>query len=551
MLSKHHQNAKKKTEIIKQKEINMKKIFLGLAMTAALTLTSCSSFLEEPILGQQDMENYFTTEDECLAQITGCYAYLACDDWWQIYKHYGLMEMCTDDEWMGNTTQEAGDYYPLSHYSGNTVEGGNAVQNFYQYRYKGILQCNIAINKIPEVTFNDVSYQQRLIGEAKFIRAFEYFELVRNFGGMPLVTDLLMPSEVEGMERSTVDETYAMIEQDLLDAIDVLPLRSEYASSDLGRITKGAAQGMLAKVYLTQEKYSEAEKMLQAVINSKEYKLLDDFGNVWSMDYNNSEESLFEYQTNSTISYSLGERYSVVVGSRDDSGWSWGQPTSNLEKAFKDAGDDIRLKYTILHHNQTEVPGDDTWNEDNPYIITPSKHKSARCNMKLYIPVAKRPSPYDAPHIPLNIRILRYADILLMYAEVENALGNDAEARSALNQVRDRVNLDPVTSSGTKLRDAIRLERRLELALEGSRLYDLRRWTDDNGKKAICNIMGPNGSFVKYNLEESTDEYEISNQNENSNKGYYFKEGRDELFPLPNSEITMSNGAIKQNPGYE
>ena len=117
--------------------------------------------------------------------------------------------------------------------------------------------------------------------------------------------------------------------------------------------------------------------------------------------------------------------------------------------------------------------------------------------------------------------------------------------------MRDRVNLDPVTSSGKTLRDAIRLERRLELAFEpGIRLFDLRRWKDDNGKLAIQNVMGPNGSFVKYNLEESEDECERNNQNENSNKGYFFKEGRDELFPIPNSEITMSNGSIKQNPGY-
>ena len=90
----------------------MKKILFGLTLAAGLTLTSCSSFLEEPILGQQDMKNYFATEDECANQVVGCYAYLACDDWWQIYKHYGLVDMCTDDEWMGNTTQEPGDYLP-------------------------------------------------------------------------------------------------------------------------------------------------------------------------------------------------------------------------------------------------------------------------------------------------------------------------------------------------------------------------------------------------------------------------------------------------------
>ena len=170
--------------------------------------------------------------------------------------------------------------------------------------------------------------------------------------------------------------------------------------------------------------------------------------------------------------------------------------------------------------------------------------------MKLYIPMAKRVKPYDAPHIALNYRLLRYADILLMYAEVENQLGKDTEAQQALNQVRKRVNLANVTVTGKQLRDAIRKERRLELAFENNRLYDLRRWKDDNGKAAICNVMGPNGSWVIYNTKTSTDQYEKSNQNESSSEGSAFTEGRDELFPIPNSEIILSGGSIKQNPGY-
>lgn len=522
-----------------------------MAMATAATLSGCSSdFLDEPLLGQQTIDNYYTSEDEVAQQVTGCYQTLASDGWWQIYKFYNAADICTDDGWMGNTTQDPGDYYPLAFYTGNTVAAGNAVQNFYQYRYKGIFQCNATIEKSANVKFQDESYKNRLLGEAHFIRAFQYFDLVKNFGGVPILTQITMPKDAKGITRATVEDSYKFIEDDLKAAIAALPLRSQQSAADLGRVTKGAAQGLLAKVYLYQEKYQEAEEMLQAVMDSKEYALLDDFGDVWSIEHNNSRESLFEFQTNSDISYPTGQHFSVVVGSRDDSGWSWGAPTSNLEKTFTDEGDSIRRIWTIMRHNQTFVPNDPTYTADNPYIISPSKHKSARANMKLYIPKAKRPDPYDAPHNPLNYRVLRYADILLMYAEVENALGKDDRARDALNQVRSRVHLADVTASGTQLRDAIRKERRMELALEANRLYDLRRWKDDNGKKAICNVMGPNGSFVKYNLVESTDEWEKSNQNENSNKGQAFKEGRDELFPIPNSEIIQSKGSIKQNPNY-
>ena len=529
-------------------------------MAAALTFgtVSCSDFLDEPILGQQDLENYFSSEDECKSIITGCYQTLGYDDWWQIYKFYNAVDMCTDDEWMGNTTQDPGEYRDLAHYSGNTVNAGNSCQNFWQYRYKGIARCNLAIEKIPSVQFNDTTLRNRYVAEARFLRGFQYFDLVKNFGGLPIVTSALtMPTDIQGITRSSVADTYAFIEEDFKYAIAHLPKKAEYASEDLGRATSGAAKGFLAKVYLYQEKYEEAEALLQDLCcrgsylgNTPEYELMKNFADVWSIGHNNNEESLFEIQTNSDLTYNLGNRLPVVVASRDDSGWSWGMPTSHLENAYIAAGDEIRLRYTILHDGQTDVPGDPTWNEENPYVISASKHKSGRANFKLYIPKDKRPEPFDAPHIPLNYRLLRYADVLLMYAEVENALGKDSEARWALNKVRGRVELPEVTASGNELRDAIRLERRLELAFEGQRLFDLRRWTDDNGKKAIQNVMGPNGSFVRYNLEESTDTYETTNQQENSNKGYTFVEGRDELFPIPNSEITISGGSIEQNPGY-
>ena len=538
----------------------MKRYISGLMMAAALTFgtVSCSDFLDEPILGQQDLENYFSSEDECKSIITGCYQTLGYDDWWQIYKFYNAVDMCTDDEWMGNTTQDPGEYRDLAHYSGNTVNAGNSCQNFWQYRYKGIARCNLAIEKIPSVQFNDTTLRNRYVAEARFLRGFQYFDLVKNFGGLPIVTSALtMPTDIQGITRSSVADTYAFIEEDFKYAIAHLPKKAEYASEDLGRATSGAAKGFLAKVYLYQEKYEEAETLLQDLCcrgsyagNTPEYELMKNFADVWSIDHNNNEESLFEIQTNSDLTYNLGNRLPVVVASRDDSGWSWGMPTSHLENAYIAAGDEIRLRYTILHDGQTDVPGDPTWNEENPYVISASKHKSGRANFKLYIPKDKRPEPFDAPHIPLNYRLLRYADVLLMYAEVENALGKDSEARWALNKVRGRVELPEVTASGNELRDAIRLERRLELAFEGQRLFDLRRWTDDNGKKAIQNVMGPNGSFVRYNLEESTDTYETTNQQENSNKGYTFVEGRDELFPIPNSEITISGGSIEQNPGY-
>ncbi len=523
---------------------NIFKVFLAIAIIGQFS--ACSKFLDRPVLGQENLDTYFQSEEECLKQLTGCYQSVFWDDWWQVSSFYVAADMSSDDLWMGNTTQSQSDWIRMTHY-GNPKQDGK-LKDFWQFRYKGILRSNIVINRVAKAPINNESLRRRIIAEAKFLRAFHYFELAKNFGGVPIVLEMKMPSEVVGIKRATLAETYAQVEKDLKEAIPDLPLRSEYSAADLGRVTKGAAMGYLGRAYLYQEKYAEAKAILGDVISSNQYRLLSNFKDVWSIGFNNSSESLFEVQYNSDISYNLGGRLPVVTGSRDDAGWSWGLPTSNLEKAFLDAGDNERLTWTIVKDGQN-VPGDTTALGKN-YPISPAKHKSARIIRKLYIPHNLRPIPYDANHNNLNFRLLRYADILLMYAEASNALGDDATARTALNTVRRRVHLSEVTASGKNLRDAIRLERRLEFACEGQRLYDLRRWTDDNGKKALSNVMGPSGSFVHYNLVESTDTYEITNQKENSNKGITFMENRDLLFPIPNTEVLLSNGSIEQNPNF-
>lgn len=511
-----------------------------------LGMSSCADFLDQPIKGQENLDTYYQTEEECLKQLTGCYQSIFWDDWWQISTFYVGTDMCTDDMWMGNTTQSQEDWIRMAHF-GNPKHDGK-IKDFWQFRYKGILRSNIVINKVKNAPITNEILRGRIIGEAQFLRAFHYFELVKNFGGVPIVLDFLMPSEVLGIERASVEDAYAQIEQDLKDAIEVLPNRSEYADSDLGRASKGTAMGYLGKAYLYQGKFAEAEAILKTLIDSREYDLLPEFKDVWSIEYNNSIESLFEVQYYSDLSYNLGGRLPVVTGSRDDEGWSWGLPSSNLEKAYLDANDEERLKWTIIKHGNN-VPGDDD-EKAQGYIITPDKHKSARVNRKFYIPHDQRPERYDGNHNNLNHRLLRYADVLLMYAEAANEIGKDTEAQEALNLVRARVNLPAVAKIGKELRNAIRLERRLELACEHQRLYDLRRWIDDNGKKTICNLMGENGSFVKYNLEESTDEFEVTNQKENSNKGVNFREDRDLVFPIPHTEVILSQGSIAQNPNY-
>ena len=254
---------------------------------------------------------------------------------------YGCFPKCVAmTAWMGNTTQSQSDYISLAHYQGNGASNG-PISNFWQYRYKGILRCNVAIDRISQTELTDTETQNRLVAEARFLRAYYYFELVRNFGGVPLMTGFLLPEEVQGITRASEEEVYAFIEEDLQAAAEVLPERSEYAAADMGRATRGAALGLLGKVYLYQEKWQEAHDVLQTVINSREYDLLPEFGQVWDLEYDNSIESLFEVQYEYHATLALGGSLATVTGCRNGpgDGWSWCQPTANLEQAYIDAGD--------------------------------------------------------------------------------------------------------------------------------------------------------------------------------------------------------------------
>lgn len=564
----------------------MKQLLAILTLFGSLTFTSCEDFLTEEVRGQQNLDTYFTTADECEAYITGCYQDITCGGWWNINTVWLLSEMCSDDAWMGNTTQSQSDYISLAHYQGNGASNG-PISNFWQYRYKGILRCNVAIDRISNTELEDKELQARLVAEARFLRGYFYFELARNFGDVPLITEFKMPEEIQGITRASLENTYKFIEEDLIAAAEVLPKRSEYADADMGRATSGAALGLLGKVYLYQEKWTEARDVLQKLIpesgytgedaQTTEYDLLPNFGDVWDKDFDNSVESLFEVQYEYHATLAVGGSLSTVTGARScgaalGDGWAWCQPTANLEAAYSE--DDERREWTIIKTGCTEIKGETEENftkilndnkeisvyDDcvekynlpaNSLVIDPSGHKSGRIIRKYYLPLNDRPEVYNTDKSPLNHRILRYADVLLMYAEACNELSDDTHAQAALNRVRNRAGLSPVSVTGNELRHAIRNERRLELAFEQNRLYDIRRWKDDNGKPVIANLMGENGSFVKWNTDPATrDAMEWDNQGEASDKGKSFREDRDLLFPIPLYEVTMSNGSIEQNPNW-
>jgi len=575
----------------------MKKTMLFAACAASMILSSCDDFLTEDIRGRENLDTYFKTADEVNKAIGGCYFQLDKFDWWQINQVFLLEDMMTDDAWDGNTSQEDG-YKDLTHFM-PTAPNNGIIQNFWGARYQGITTCNVAIERIPSANM-DENLKEIRIAEARFLRALFYFDLVKNFGGVPLITNQI--GDAHGVTRETQENCYKFIEDEFAAVAEILPQKSEWSPSDVGRATRGAALGFLGKAQLYQGKFEEAKTTLGKLISENEYDLMENFGDVWSVQHNNNKESIFEIQhMYGGDIYSIGGCLTVISGCRNGvgDGWCWGQPTSDLENAYIAAGDTERLRWTIIKTGCTEIAGETRFNEFiynnancgnfgsvateggkqvfkgnsafldyckpveqggfgwnaemglTTYLIDPKIHKSARIIRKYFVPLSDRPEIYDIRKIPLNHRLLRYGDVLLMYAEACNETGNDAEARTYLNKIRQRVNLADVNASGDELRQAIRTERRLELAFEQCRLYDIRRWKGKSGKSVMEELFGPNGSFVKYNTGENADMYEKANQGESSDKGKNFQTPRDLIWPIPVYEIEHTNGSVTQNPGWD
>lgn len=506
---------------------------------------ACSEdFLDqEPFNNSIQETQYFTTVEQCNTSTQVCYRYIDYDSWWQTQNwRYLAGEAASDNAWIGNTYQSThATWDAVAHY---TLDAGNdRNEGHWIMSYKSIGIFNKTMEGIAGAPI-DEGVKARLTAELKFLRAFMYFDLVRNWGGVPLVLESYPPDT--HLPRSTPEEVYGQIVSDLQECVEILPAKSEYSAADRFRASRGGALALLAKVYLYMEDWAGAENAARQIMDGGEYQLESFFGDVWDINNKNGEESIFEIQFSSLETPPVpGNGYVVVMNSTADAGWGYISVSSDLENAFKAQGDSIRLQWTINRHGMP-VAGD----PDNPSFdgrpYTDSK--SGRYSRKNYIPRAERPAnnKFDRNHI-----ILRLADVILIHAEACAMQEKTGEALASLKRIRDRVNLTTdMTLSGWDLITAVRQERRLETALEGDRLYDLRRWKDEGGQPVINSVMGPNGSFVTYNTEVSTDPYETANTIEPQNKGANFRAGVHNLWPIPNSQIVASEGVVTQNAGY-
>ncbi len=481
-------------------------------------MTDCTDFLQKDPQGDLTQATFPVTASDALQATNAVYA--AVRDWYYNSGGYPILDIMSDDAYKGSNTNDQ--LATVGAYDNFTFTStGDGLDRWWATLYQGIKWANVVIENVPAISM-DTTLRNRYIGEAKFLRALFYFDLVRAWGGVPEVTTIDPPLH---LGRATKEEIYSLIISDLQYAEMNLTQKSELSSSDLGRATTGAAEALLAKVYLFQNDFANAEKYALRVIQSNEYSLEPRFIDANGVNGNNGVESIFEVGALGVEDFEGGgAQYANTQGVRGspNRGWGFNRPSVDLRKSFEPG--DPRLKGTIIDLGDTidgvYIKGDPDPSNDPVIILNKNGDTiNIQCyNRKVWTPGNDTPSQW-AHHR----RLIRYADVLLMAAEALNENGNPTDALIYLNMVRNRArggnnSILPDVSVTDKdlLRDKILLERRHELAMEGVRFWDLVR----TGKAP--EVLGPLG----------------------------FVAGKNELLPIHQSEIDISQGSLTQNPNY-
>lgn len=491
----------------------IKYILSGILFCA--TLTSCDGFLDRTPWDSIDTSESLKEAGDAIAIINGAYQPL---QWAKLYN----MRIWSLDIVAGNSIVGAGggkdgiETIDLSNFITTTDNAG--VLDIYRGPAPGILRCNFALKNIPEMNIEE-KLKNRCLGEAYFLRAHYHFLLVRLFGGVPLITEPQTVEDELNRERASKEAVYKLIINDLKEAIRLLPEKSSYKTADLGRATKGAALATLAKVYVTLgENYEEIISLCDQV-KALGYSLNVNYSDNFNPEKKNGPESLFEVQYYGKTNYDFWSNenqaswLSAFTGPRNSGmvagGYGWNQPTPEFVSQYEEG--DVRKEKTILYLG---CPPFDGYQYQSSYSTT-------GYNLRKFL--VQKSISLDFNTSPANFVVLRYADVLLMKAEALNELGQTTAAEEPLYEVRKRAGLtDRSTIEGLnreEMRECIIKERRIELAFEGDRWFDLIRLKDGYGLKFLHSIGKVNASEKHL------------------------------LFPIPLKEME-ANSNLKQNPGY-
>ena len=477
------------------------KSYRFLLLLSFFALGSCKDgFLNLTPISETNDLNFYRNAEDMLNAVNAAYASLQFDG---LYSQglYAIGEGISDNTEILDA-QSGIDISQLDAFT--TLSNNGIVNTTWNDHYRGILSCNTVIDRSEGVTM-DQQLKDRYVGEVKFLRALMYFNMVRIFGDVPLILKETTDVSVGyTFSRNPVNEVYDQIIKDLQEAEQKLPV--SYTGNNIGRATSGAAKGLLAKVFLTQKKWNEAAAKTKEIIDAQTYDLLPSYADIFKINNKNNKESLFEvqykkggYGLGSPFNNRFAPRLAGVAVTTIGAGSGHNLPTADMNKAYE-AGD-LRKEVSMAQGYTSAGKF-----VDAPFI-------------KKYLD----PAPFAANDADNNWPVLRYADVLLMRAEALNEIGYaaDGEAFTLLNRISKRAGLAEKKSQAiatqADFRLAVENERRVELAFENHRWFDLLR-TD----RAIT-VMNAKGFNVQpFRL----------------------------LLPIPLTQIQINPDKIKQNPGY-
>ncbi|MFT5166756.1 MAG: hypothetical protein ACI8P3_001988 [Saprospiraceae bacterium] len=493
----------------------MKNIKLFLCAIVLVVFGSCSDdFLDQAPRAALTQGSFPNTSEDAIFATNAIYSNLRT---WQINTGgFPLLDMMADDAVKGSSPGDGTDISVYDKFEHTPTEG--SAENWYKTLYQSVRRANLVIIEVPNIEM-DIVLQNRLIAEARFLRAYFYGVLIRGFGAVPKVTLIDPPLD---LGRADVDEILnEIIYPDLEFAMSILPERSQYEPEDLGRATKGAAAALLARIKLFYGDFQAVEVLTREIIQSGEYELVNDINQIFPQNNEHNVESIFEISALPLPFEDGGNQYGNTQGVRGspNRGWGFCRPAYSLIEEYTQ-NDDPRMEPSILFLNEEidgiTIQGDgstpDTIYSNNSIV-------EIECyNQKVWVPGTDTESSFGH-----NRRVIRYADVLLMHAEALNENGSSADALTFLNSIRSRARggnsdllPDITTTDKSQVRDAIIKERKYEFALEGLRFWDLVRTNKAE------EFLGPLG-FIR---------------------------GKNELFPIPQSEVDVSQGRITQNPNY-
>ncbi|MFA6084025.1 RagB/SusD family nutrient uptake outer membrane protein [Mucilaginibacter sp.] len=503
----------------------MKKLYKLSFLLGFLAVTSAckKSFLDLSDPTKKNADKFYQTEDQIQQAVNG--AYSSMQD--HVNSQYIFAEMSSDNTTIQLNPSDRGQTDRAEAFEFWNLTATNVnIADLYNQSYNALYNINFALSRIDGVTGISDKKKGQYKGELEFIRAYYYFNLVRYFGPVVLITEpLASSSDAFNTSRSPEDAVYAQIIKDLSDAAANLPAKSEYAATDAGRASKGSALGLLGKVYLTIKDYAKAESTLRQVLPLG-YSLVNKYADVFATNNKNNSESLFEVQYQggnnlgewSSFLYSFAPRNSegAVTGFPTSRPQGWNIPTKNIISEFE-AND--QRKAVALREGYTNSAG--------VYVAIPFVNKYNHAHT-----IEGRTDD--------NWPVLRYSDVLLMLAEAINEQSGPGNAYQYINQVRRRAGLGDLAGlSQETFRTAIRHERRVELAFENDRWFDLKRAFTNAQMVLILNAHGQ--------AERAAPTVDRGGVPFTGND--YKFDGYEALYPMPDRQLFLDKN-LTQNPGY-